>query len=258
MLVIRNAQLEALRLSAVSQFEREMIDHLYDFSPRHCAVIRETGVREVIRAGVDRAAEFGFTSYGPVRLFIELAFMFGIDFAKDPQHRWTEPGLTETMPGDQMYRAELLHTDCLRYLDEISGPDHKFAIRSLRQTRKAVSEIPPSALDIPRNRLGSALASSLKEIYPEKAAYLGDRVLNKIVSRGEQLAAQHDIDSHRGIALLVFLVFALGWGCTQDPLYPWVQNALVDPLAAPNDRAARLEAKAVVYLDHVLQYLKDQ
>ena len=104
----------------------------------------------------------------------------------------------------------------------------------------------------------AAILSTLRAVYPEKAAYLKDEGLRRIVAIGGQLAAQHDIRHMRGTAVFVFLVFALGHGFANDPLYPWLRNVLVDPLlATPEDRAARLEAKAVIYLDRVIEYVRD-
>ena len=95
-------------------------------------------------------------------------------------------------------------------------------------------------------------------MYPQKVAYLTDEGPREIVELGSQLALQHGIRHLRGMAVCVFLVFALGHGVGNDPLYPWLRNVLADPrIASPEDRAARLEAKSTVYLDRVIEYVRD-
>jgi hypothetical protein len=53
--------------------------------------------------------------------------------------------------------------------------------------------------------------------------------------------------------LIVTLKFAFGHGCTDDPLYPWISRTLQDrKIKSPQARAARLEKKAVTWLEHVI------
>lgn len=256
-LIIRPNQLDALREASLAAFEREMADHLWQFSPIHCQVIKESGVYEVIRLGMKRSADCGFANRGSIRLFLELMFMFGSEFSTDPQHAWAEPYLDPSMPADEMYRAELLFNAAQNYLERVSGPNHRYAAASLRRTRAEISQA-GQRLAIPPDEFEPAILSTLRAVYPEKAAYLKDEGLRRIVAIGGQLAAQHDIRHMRGTAVFVFLVFALGHGFANDPLYPWLRNVLVDPLlATPEDRAARLEAKAVIYLDRVIEYVRD-
>jgi len=47
-------------------------------------------------------------------------------------------------------------------------------------------------------------------------------------------------------------MFAFGHGCTNDLLYPWISRTLQDErIADPEARAARLEQKAITWLEHV-------
>ena len=257
-MVIRRSQFEALSNRAAAAFEQEMTDHLFDFAPKHCQVIKDTGVREVIRLGKQRAATYGFTNRGPVRLYLELMFMFGSEFATDPQHQWVAPCLEETMPGDQMYRAELLYDAAQKYLAQVSGPNHRYAAASLRRTREEISRASATPMTIAPAELRPALKSALRRTYPEKSLYLADTGLEQVINLGISDAEKIGVRDLRGIALFTFLVFALGHGVCDDPLFPWIRAVLSDPLlGTPEDRAARLESKAVVYLDHVIEYVRD-
>jgi len=47
-------------------------------------------------------------------------------------------------------------------------------------------------------------------------------------------------------------MFSFGHGCTDDPLYPWISRTLHDERIVNSEaRAARLEKKAVTWLEHV-------
>ena len=231
--------------------------HLWQFSPRHCEVIQDTGVREVVKVGIQRAGDCAFTRRGPIRLYLELMFMFGSEFGTDPQHAWAAQALDPSLADDEMFRAQLLFEAAQYYLARVSGPNHRYAAESLRQTRRAIDKSPAS-LDMGPDDLAPALKSALRSVYPEKADYLGEQGLCTIIKLGFETAATHLVHSARAMAFFVFLVFALGHGVTDDPLYPWVRSALRNALISdPHDRAARLEARATVYLDRVIAYVKD-
>jgi hypothetical protein len=256
-MIIRQAQLDVFQAHATAEFEEEMRLHLQQFSPRHCEVIQDTGVREVVKVGMRRAAQCAFTRRGPIRLYLELMFMFGTEFGTDPQHAWSAKALDPLLSEDEMFRAELLFEAAQEYLARVSGPNHRYAAESLRRTRQAIDRAPAS-LEMGPDDLAPALKSALRYVYPEKADYLREQGLSTIISLGFETAATHRVQSARGMALFVFLVFALGHGIADDPLYPWVRSALHNILVRdPHDRAARLEARATVYLDRVIEYVKD-
>src|SRR5262245_45441568 len=85
---IRREQMEAFHTVALAAFEDEMVVHSKEFSPRLCEVIGEEQLRVALRAAMDQAGGYGFTNRGPVRLFIEMRFLFGSAFDTDPQYPW--------------------------------------------------------------------------------------------------------------------------------------------------------------------------
>ncbi len=257
MIIVSERQQAALDGAVRTAFEREMVEHLHDFAPKHCEVIKDAGVREVVALGLERAAAFGFTHRGPVRLFLELMFMFGSEFATDPQHAWAAPSLAEAMPGDQMFRAESLYTATQAYLQAVSGPGHCYAVAALRRTRTLMSA-DLRRYDFSPERLASSLAAILHEVYPEKTRYLGEEGMLGVLRSGLALAQRHAVTQPRNRAVFVFLVFVLGHGVADDPLYPWIRSALTDSrIPDPDARAARVESRAGVYLDRVIDYVRD-
>jgi hypothetical protein len=104
MLVISAQQMKALGQAALKNFEDEMVVHSKKFSPRLCEVLGDEQLREAIRRAIGRAGEYGFDLRGPVRLYIEMMFLYGSSFDTDPQYPWAAQALRSSEP--QMQRAE--------------------------------------------------------------------------------------------------------------------------------------------------------
>ena len=86
MLQIRFDQMKVFEEAAWLHFEDEMVVHSREFSPKLCAVLGEEQLRVALRQAIKRAGGYGFTFRGPVRLYIELMFLFGSHFDTDPQY----------------------------------------------------------------------------------------------------------------------------------------------------------------------------
>jgi hypothetical protein len=93
----------------------------------------------------------------------------------------------------------------------------------------------------------------MNRFFPEKVAYSGRAGLNALIQEAIAEAQRYGFTTMRSQVLIVSLKFAFGNGCTNDPLYPWISRTLQDPrIVSPEARAARLEKKAVTWLEHVL------
>jgi hypothetical protein len=80
MLTIRTEQMNALRNVSLANFETEMKAHALKFSPGHAKSLGDRQLSACVHTAVSRARTRGFTLRGPVKLWIELTFMFGIGF----------------------------------------------------------------------------------------------------------------------------------------------------------------------------------
>lgn len=251
MLIIRAQHMEVFRHVTLRAFEDQMVAHLYQFAKRHCEVIGEQNVREVIRLGMERAKMYGLTNRGPVRFYIELMFMFGIAFDTDPQLPWVQEILNSPETQDQMERADRLYDKMIEYLAKVAGRNNEYAIKALRAIHNRVS-LPFS---FSKELFESEMLSEMKRIYPQKCFYTGEPPLRELIHEAVASAEAYSIQTMRGVALFVVLMFALGHGFAQDPLFPWISRTLQDPrVIGPDQRAERIEAKAVAYLDQVLTY----
>jgi hypothetical protein len=251
MLVIRNGQMQRMEAGALQSFEDELVQQMTTFAPRHSAVIGAGGVRQVVQLGMERAAAYGLTNRGPSRFYVEMMFMFGSDFDTDLQLPWARGVLTNEAITDQMRRADTLHDELLAYLDQVYGADDRYLFEAMRRLKTIGREDHP----ITEENFDRYIIATLSRVFPQKCAYLGDRLLRALIQRGTELAAAHAVTSKRGAALFVALMFAIGQGFANDPLFPWISATLHDANFAPNQRAERLQAKVMVYLEKAVQNL---
>jgi len=235
-------------------FEAEMSGHLRQFSPPLCKTLSDDQLLVAVRYGIARARNCGFDMRGPVRLWLENALVFGSDFDTDPQYSWATEiiGNSEMI---QMHRAERLFEKTVEYRHTVGGERDVFTLKALQRIRSFAAGL---LLFMPEDSIGN-LRSTLATIYPEKAAYLGDEALSLLIDVGLEVANQRGITAIRGQVLVVALMYAFGHGCIADPLYPWIERTLSDEkIGDPNARAAKLERKALIWLDHVLAYFNEE
>jgi hypothetical protein len=246
-LVIRAEQMQVFERASRRRFEDEMVAHARVFAPPLCQVIGEDALRGAICSAIARAESYGFTNRGPIRLFIELTFLCGSAFDTDPQY--PSAGQFLRGPGDQMYRAQQVHDWHNAYLEQVSGPGAINVHKALSETL-TFSRLP---LPIASENLTEGLLLEMKRIFPAKAAFVGDAGLTAIIDESIAEARLYGFEGVRSKVLLAVLKFAFGHGCTNDPLYPWIEQTLKDDrIAGPEARAARLEKKSITWLEHVV------
>lgn len=239
--------MEVFRQAALASFEEEMLAHGQEFAPKLSRLLGERQLRLAVRGAMARADRHGFTDRGPIRLFVELMFLFGSAFDSDPQYPWAFDILRD--PAPQMRRAERLYGRVLDYQEKVSGPD----AANTRAALKTLSFLPQQPLSFAAEEFVPAMLRELAYVFPQKAAYLGEEALTALIRASCATAQAARFPNSRGYALMVALGFAFGHGCADDPLYPWIARTLKDAnITDPSARAARLEKKALTWLRHVL------
>jgi hypothetical protein len=247
MLQIREEQMVVFEQAALRRFEDEMVVHSKEFSPELCEIIGDEQLRVALRQAMARAARYGFTYRGPIRLFIEMMFLCGSAFDTDPQYpAW---GKVLRSSDDQMHRAEQIREGFLDYLEGVSGP-------GAENVRKALRDLLIFArrpLTLSRNDFVAGILQEMAGIFPQKVAYVGEEALTALIHEGVAEARKYGLATVRAEAMVVVLMFAFGHGCTYDPLYPWISRTLRDARIIDSAaRAARLEKKALTWLEHVV------
>jgi len=246
MLVVRPEQLKTFETAAQGRFEDGMMEHSKDFSPQLCRVLGDNSLRAAIRGFIERAVGYGFTCRGPIRLFVEATFLFGSAFDTDPQYPWAAPILEGT--NNEMRRAEQLYEKITNYQDRVSGPDGV----NTKNALAALSTLGQRPATFLSDDFMSGMVRELGHVFPQKAEYVGEAGLKALVEEGATEARKHGLTGMRPVALIVVLMFGFGHGCTTDPLYPWIADALRDWTADPAARAGRLERRATTWVRHAL------
>ena len=247
MWTIRDDQVGAFRHYHLQKFEDEMVEHSKEFSPRLCRVIGDEQLRLVLQSAMRRANGYRFTNRGPLRLFIEMNFLFGSAFDTDPQY--AAVGEILRLSGDQMERAEQIYQASLEYLDRVSGPNTVYVHNALKE----LSNLAQTQLRFRSDNLIEELMRETASIFPQKVAYVGQAGMKTLIDGGINEAHRFGFFTIRQVTLIVVLKFAFGYGCTEDLLYPWISRTLQDErIASPAARADRLEKKALTWLEHVL------
>ena len=247
-MIVRQEHLSPFDEIARARFEREAVEHVKGFAPKHTEVLGEDGTRTVVRAGIERAARYDFNAPGPVHFFLDLMFVLGSEFDKDPQYPWAAEILNDKSIPGQMPRADRLHGRASEYFDKVAGPDNQFAKQALQRVQSLRTS----------GQSPQADPAMLRSIYPEKAAYLGESGTRDLVARSNARAASSGMASQAAAVLFAALEFTLGHAFDHDPLYPWIASTLTNPaMVKPEDRLRRLYEKTTIYLDHTIAYLSE-
>lgn len=77
MMVIRPEQLAVL---AESTLVRQILEHLAEFFPDHCATLRPPTLRAHVEKAIARARSHGLTDGPHLCTFVDLVFLFGHEF----------------------------------------------------------------------------------------------------------------------------------------------------------------------------------
>jgi hypothetical protein len=243
--------LQSFEDSARSWFEDEMVAHSMAFSPKLCRILGEDQVREFVRFGIQCAGAHGFGKRGPLRLYLEMMFLYGSNFDTDVQY----PAFYRVLRngGDEMIRAEMLYDETVRYQDEVGGKNAVNVWNALAAL-KDLSANPPRFTE---RAFEQEFLGELERIFPLKVRYSGRLGLLALIRKGRKLARAHHLPNLEGDALVVALMFAFGHGCTKDPLYPWIARTLDDENIVDGDhRSFRLQRAATIWLDRVLENAK--
>lgn len=255
MLIIRKEQADVFKQIAFSGFENRMIAHLQKFTPRHFNILKEEDLRKVVRYGWEMARSRGFASERSVRLYIELMFMLGSGFDTDPQYPWEFQTVSGKMAPDESERIDQFHEKAWDLVDHASldYTDGKGRVDPARLTGKlrklhsdlgtfSSREITPLAL--------MNVDSLLMEAFPNKYQYIGKNTVHFLITSAAETAKQYAVFSERGLATFVTMMFLLGCGFHNDPIFPWISEILNDPSFM--DEAKKIDmlhAKALTFLE---------
>lgn len=254
-MIIRDAQVKAMEAAAEGNYIGELMAHCREFAPGPVSAMTEEELRLAVTKGVDAAEKDGFDLRGPVRFYIDLMLAFGSGFATDPQYPWAAEILAKHEEMGQMERAEELNKKTQGVFAAIFGEKNEFSLRALEVMLERVK----AGMSFKREGFKQDMLQSLKEIYPQKFAAVGEDALKKMITnaiaRGRD---RYGFKAPRSMALAVTLMYAFGHRFDVDPFLPWISRTLKPKQDVPPDElAADLEKRAAAWFEAALKNAKE-
>lgn len=222
MLIIRQKQMDTFREAALARFTNETVKHISEFTPAHFEALGYAAIREIVTMAIDRAKGYGLTKRGPVILFVEMMFLFGSFFDKDPQYPWIEEILSETDEICQEEIADKLYHNTADYLDNVSCLEYQQ--RALERLSSTNLKAIPKVKEDDRGFFLNEMAMCLHRIYPEKYEFSGEDAIRGLIQNVIKSAEYHLPSVSWGPALFSTMSFFLGHKCFSDPQFPWIQE----------------------------------
>lgn len=241
MLLIRDRQIQAFRAAGRERLERDLAGHLIEFFPKHTEFLGEKQLRKVVQHGVMSARNHEFRTDYETFLYVDLMFMLGGEFDRDPQLPWVS-GFLEPRNGHPLGRIEGLHDRAMEYFDAVAGIDNEHWVRALVRARNFNL---PSVETAAASAWAEEIERTLEKLYPEKFRYQGDAV-RRFIEAEIAAAAEHGMARFSDVLSYAAHAFFAGVGFARDPLFPWTA-ILAD--ASQGDAGARMSMVRAGTLD---------
>jgi hypothetical protein len=116
MLRLKASHHQAFRRAALDDFEDRMVEHLREHFGDICRSMGEDAVRALIARGVVDAERYGITSKRGVCKYLNLAILFGPDFARTEP--WAGPIIEDASIEDAEIRIDRLADAGVHALEE--------------------------------------------------------------------------------------------------------------------------------------------
>lgn len=123
MLKIRKEHWDALAEAAMRDFESRLEAHLRQHLPEKCAAMERRELREAIRRAVGQARSYGLVAERDISLFVNLAFVLGANFDRNPKYPWAAEILKDPALKDAETRITRLYEEAEKRLKE-QGASH--------------------------------------------------------------------------------------------------------------------------------------
>jgi hypothetical protein len=102
-LIIRDAQMAVFAQRDKEMYVDRMTAYLQSKYSKQCEPLGEEGTKDLVKYGIQRAANYGINTEIAVREYLEIMMMYGRDFDIDPKHEWATRILSD--PGFEHGKA---------------------------------------------------------------------------------------------------------------------------------------------------------
>jgi hypothetical protein len=246
MLRIRNSQMQTFEQAAMAAFELRMVEHLRTYFPWHYRMWGPETARNVVRYGIQKAQDHGFTTERDICLYLTLIATLGGNFDTDRQLPWAKQMLADSSIREPTIRIDRLTDRAMEFLDQTVGKNDHYLNRALLRVRNELDELlaDPSFPDLPSHAL-----AMLEKLFPQKYRTVGEQLLRGVVTDGVQQASTYGITTRRGQLLFIGLMFMFGSGFDTDPQLPDLAAALRDSELTEQAKVEKLRQTALTYVE---------
>jgi hypothetical protein len=241
--------MEEFRRNALDRYVERTLEQFHQYFPGPSNVIGDGPLRQMIRLGVDRAAQHRIEGECNVVLYTTVMLLCGSFFDEDPQYPWAREILKQEHLVDEGQRAERLYDDFMAYWERVSSGDRSGLVRyAMHACKQPVAQFDEAS--------SQQIIDHLRYAWSQKAAELGDAGVYAVLREAEHCAGRYRMFTRRDHAVLSCLVFALGNGFDRDPMYPWATEVLTSAHIAPADRGAQLYEAGKAYARRWLEFAR--
>jgi len=214
LLPIREAQLDAFTEAAIDGWITGALPVLRESFANHFTVYGDEAVRALVRLALRKGEAHGFVDGREAYQLAVLMLMFGSHFDRDPWLPWARPLL------DAHSIAALVECGIDEF-EALAGEDRRHVNRALVVIARELPQLVarPVASDV------DAIAELLGELWPTRAAAIGERELVRLVECSYVTARAWGWPGDRGAIAHAIAVVMLGAGFDEDPLHAWVSPA---------------------------------
>ncbi|MEO8545372.1 MAG: hypothetical protein ABI434_17445 [Burkholderiaceae bacterium] len=242
----------AFRSMGQAHFETAALAHIQKHFRNHWRVLDCQRLRELARLLQVRAAAHHITDERGLYQYLSSGLYLGSGFDHDVSLPWAGQALGETAGeamGETDHRAERLQDATLAYLDAVCGRDNQALIAAFGRLRTMLGNVKLTrtpAAEVP-------ILQMLGLLFPEKFDAVGAERTHALLQQAVDLARRHEMASPLAPLYLACLMFVLGSGIAEDPMYFWCGDILRDRSGNADQRLLSLRSEGVARLGQWLE-----
>lgn len=205
-----DSQVDVLKKISFESYIGELTEHCGVIFPELISLNRKEDFRSCIQLGITLARKAGYTQRGPIRLYIDMMIILGMNFECDPLFHWLKTEEQKVL--SQIERSIMCCGLLDDYLARVYGVNGCFFKKSLEKFKDYSVKFLPE-------KIGSSnaeLHELLRDIYPQRYDFAGYDAVNDLITLSGVGCERYKLkrDSHK--TYLILIMFLFGCSFEQD------------------------------------------
>ncbi len=242
MLIISKNQFDNISNVSHENTKARLLKEIIEFGPEISNIVGIEAMKRFVDFGCKKSNDLGFNRYGTTRLYLQLMMSFGSGFDKDIQLPWASSIIRDNQIPDQKIKAQRLWRSAHNYRQKILGNNLEHIQKALKRSLHFLESVEEAS-----GNAENWLPSRLRSAFPQKADYIGPDKIQSLIELAELRTRHIEGNSTKNTCLYASFLFAFGQHVFDDPLYPWISDAI--KMNRRNDRGLeRLRRRTKTYL----------